>query len=110
MRGRTVSGSGGSPTVLGAAAYHWALAGPAGGCVKTVPIATVALIISALVFAPLASYLAGRRARSAAMWFLLGVVLGPLAIVLLLFAPPGRCPDCGERVRGWPRQRNLRRA
>ena len=67
------------------------------------PIATAALLVSALVFAPLSSYLAGRRARSPLIWFALGVLIGPLAVVLLSFAPPGRCPDCGERVRGWPR-------
>jgi hypothetical protein len=68
-----------------------------------VPIATAALLVSALVFAPLSSYLAGRRARSALIWFLLGIAIGPIAVFLLLVAPPGRCPDCGTRVRGWPR-------
>jgi hypothetical protein len=73
------------------------------GSVIAVPIATVALVVSALIFAPLSSYLAGRRARSPLIWFALGVVIGPLAVVLLLLAPPGRCPECAERVHGWPR-------
>jgi len=68
-----------------------------------VPIATAAFLVSALVFAPLSSYVAGRRARSAVIWFALGAAIGPIAILLLLVAPPGRCPDCGARVRGWPK-------
>ena len=67
------------------------------------PIATAALVVSALVFAPAASYLATRRGRSAMVWFALGGVIGFVAIILLLLAPPGRCPDCDARVRGWPR-------
>jgi hypothetical protein len=66
-----------------------------------VPIATAALVISALIFGPLSSYLAGRRARSPLVWFGLGVIIGPMAIILLLLAPPGRCPDCAARVHGW---------
>ncbi len=66
------------------------------------PIATLAFVISALVFAPLSSYVAGRRARSPVVWFGLGILIGPLALLLLLLAPPGHCPDCGSRVRGWP--------
>ena len=75
-----------------------------GGAVIAVPTATVALVISAIIFAPFASYLAGRRARSAVVWFVLGGLIGPVAIALLLLAPPGRCPDCGTRVQGWPRR------
>ena len=74
-----------------------------GGAVIAVPTATVALVISALIFAPFASYLAGRRARSSLVWFVLGGLTGPIAIVLLLLAPPGHCPDCGTRIGGWPR-------
>ena len=65
------------------------------------PIATAALVISALIFGPLSSYLAGRRARSPLVWFGLGVLIGPIAIILLLLAPPGRCPECAARVHGW---------
>ena len=65
------------------------------------PIATTAFVVSALIFAPLSSYVAGRRARSPVIWFVLGGLIGPLAVLLLLLAPPGRCPDCEARVRGW---------
>jgi hypothetical protein len=37
------------------------------------------------------------------VWFVLGGIIGPLAVVLLLVAPPGACPECGARIRGWPR-------
>jgi hypothetical protein len=87
-----------------AAAYHGLLDGLARRRTQTaVPIATAAFVVSALVFAPLSSYVAGRQARSPLVWFALGAAIGPLALVLLLLAPPGRCPDCGARVGGWPR-------
>ncbi len=55
-----------------------------------------------MVFAPLSSWLAVQRGRSWAAWFLFGVALGPIAPAILLLAPPGRCPSCGTRTRGWP--------
>jgi hypothetical protein len=61
------------------------------------------LIASAILFAPLASWLALQRARSWAIWFVFGVVLGPIASLLLILAPPGRCSACGTRTVGWPR-------
>jgi hypothetical protein len=79
------------------------LASLVGGTLEAVPIATAALVLSALLFAPLSSYVAGRRARSPLVWFGLGVVIGPFALLLLLLAPPGRCLECGTGVRGWPR-------
>jgi hypothetical protein len=63
----------------------------------------LALIASAILFAPLASWLALQRARSWALWFLFGVALGPVASLLLVLAPPGVCPACGTRSVGWPR-------
>ncbi|HET9519867.1 MAG TPA: hypothetical protein VFO73_02355 [Candidatus Limnocylindrales bacterium] len=63
----------------------------------------LALIASAILFAPLASWLALQRARSWALWFLFGVALGPVASLLLVLAPPGRCPACGTPSIGWPR-------
>ena len=62
----------------------------------------LALIASAILFAPLASWLALQRARSWALWFLFGVALGPVASLLLVLAPPGRCPACGTPSIGWP--------
>lgn len=35
------------------------------------------------------------------LWTLFGALLGPLALVLLLIAPPGRCRYCDARVHGW---------
>jgi hypothetical protein len=67
-----------------------------------VPILILAIVASAIVFAPLSSWLALRRGRSWAAWFFFGMVLGPLAVGLLIAAPPGRCPLCGTRTRGWP--------
>jgi hypothetical protein len=62
----------------------------------------LALVASAILFAPLASWLALQRARSWALWFGFGVVLGPIAVLLLALAPPGRCPACGTQSIGWP--------
>ena len=63
----------------------------------------VAFVVSATLFAPLASWLALQRARPWALWFLFGVALGPVASLLLILAPPGRCPACDERSIGWAR-------
>ena len=35
------------------------------------------------------------------MWFAFGLLLGPIAPLLLAMAPPGRCRVCGEPSRGW---------
>lgn len=53
-------------------------------------------------FALSAERIALTRFRSRGLWWLFGSILGPIAIALLLKAPPGRCMICGERVRGWP--------
>ena len=68
------------------------------------PLPVIVFIVSGILFAPLASWLAVQRGRSWAAWFLFGVALGPIAVGLLLAAPPGRCPACGTRTRGWPRR------
>ena len=68
------------------------------------PIQILAIVVSAIVFAPLCSWLALRRGRTWAAWFLFGIVLGPIAAGLLIAAPPGRCPSCGTRSKGWPRR------
>jgi hypothetical protein len=60
------------------------------------------LAISAAIFGPLASWYAGRRDRSPIPWLALGALLGPIALVLLALAPPGRCPACDTETRGWP--------
>ncbi len=69
----------------------------------TVPAALEQLLIlSAIVFGPLTSWLASRRDRQPAVWFVFGALLGPIATLLVLIAPRGRCPACDAPVRGWP--------
>jgi hypothetical protein len=60
-------------------------------------------VISAIVFGPLSAWLAVVRERSAVIWFAYGLLLGPIAPVLIALAPPGRCRVCGARGRGWLR-------
>ena len=60
------------------------------------------LIISAATFGPVAGWYASRRRRSPVTWWVLGSLIGPIALILLRIAPPGRCPACETRVRGWP--------
>jgi len=62
----------------------------------------LAVVVSGAVFAPVTALLAGRRERSFGLWLVLGAVAGPLAILVLALAPPGRCPSCGASVPGWP--------
>lgn len=52
-------------------------------------------------FAMLAGYLAGQHRRSSTLWTGFGAVIGPLAALLIVMAPPGRCKSCGAAVRGW---------
>jgi hypothetical protein len=58
--------------------------------------------LTAGVFAPISGWLATRRSRNAALWFVFGALIGPVAPVLLAIAPPGRCPVCDAPVDGWP--------
>ena len=60
------------------------------------------LALSALVFGPLAGRLALDRQRQPIVWLIFGALLGPIAIALLILAPPGACPRCNEPVAGWP--------
>jgi hypothetical protein len=52
-----------------------------------------------------AGWLAEEKGRSAAIWFLVGLVSGPFAVLLVGFAPRGasgdyrRCRDCREPIR-----------
>ena len=59
------------------------------------------LVLIAGICAPLAGWFAARRLRHPGVWFVLGALIGPLALVLLALAPPGRCPACDTPVRGW---------
>jgi hypothetical protein len=60
------------------------------------------IAVFALVFGPLAGRLALERQRQPIVWLIFGALLGPIALALLILAPPGACPRCNERVRGWP--------
>jgi hypothetical protein len=60
------------------------------------------LIISAATFGPVAGWYASRRRRQPITWWILGSLIGPVALILLRIAPPGRCPACETRVQGWP--------
>ena len=59
------------------------------------------LVGAALVFGPATAWLAARRHRNPALWLLYGAVTGPLAMVVMLLAPPGRCPACWETTSGF---------
>jgi hypothetical protein len=52
-------------------------------------------------FALTAAQAAARLDRVAPIWFVLGAILGPIALLLLQAAPLGRCPSCGTPTRGW---------
>jgi hypothetical protein len=52
-------------------------------------------------FGAATAYLAVRRRRNPVWWAVLGAILGPIAIVILLRAPPGQCANCGARTIGW---------
>lgn len=43
--------------------------------------------------------LAARHARPPMRWAVLGALFGPIALVVLLTGPPGRCPTCDAPVR-----------
>ena len=58
-------------------------------------------VVSAAVFGPLSGWLAGRRDRHPVVWLAFGALLGPLAVLLITAAPPGRCAMCDTPVRGW---------
>jgi hypothetical protein len=63
--------------------------------------AAPALGVLALAFGPLAAWLAARRQRNPAVWLLFGALLGPIALVLIQVAPPGRCWNCSEPTAGF---------
>ena len=66
--------------------------------------AAPALGVLALAFGPLAAWLAARRQRNPGLWLLFGAILGPIAVVLIQAAPPGRCWNCSEPTAGFERR------
>ncbi len=63
---------------------------------------TIIVALTLLVSAPVAGWLALQRDRPPIAWFIFGALSGPLAIGVLLLAPPGNCPRCDTTVTGWP--------
>ena len=62
------------------------------------PVAVAAWLIG---FGAAAAWLALQRRRSPWSWALLGAVIGPVALMILRAAPPGRCWSCSARTVGW---------
>ena len=60
-------------------------------------------LLTAFAFAPISAFVARSRDRQPLIWFFLGALLGPIALALVVFAPPGRCESCGWQVDGWPK-------
>jgi hypothetical protein len=48
-----------------------------------------------------AALYAAARQRNAVIWGVYGVILGPIAILLLAWSPSGRCVRCGASARDW---------
>jgi hypothetical protein len=65
------------------------------------PAVVIGIAVYTTAFAIGSAVLAGRRYRDTLPWLVFGAILGPVAIILLLIAPPGACPRCGMRVKGW---------
>lgn len=65
------------------------------------PVAVVAVTVWAVSFALVAARIATARYRRPLTWAAFGAILGPIAIGLLVAAPPGRCGICLADVVGW---------
>jgi len=52
-------------------------------------------------FGAAAAYFAVQRRRNPVWWVGLGAILGPIALLILQRAPPGRCASCDARTVGW---------
>lgn len=68
------------------------------GLAGSVPLV---IILAVGVCAPLAGWLAMQRARNPILWFAYGALTGPIALLLLVASPVGRCPSCDTPARGW---------
>jgi hypothetical protein len=61
-----------------------------------------AVVIFVIVLAAtLCAVIARAKERGAATWFLVGVLLGPIGVIVALLVPSARveCPHCRERIR-----------
>jgi hypothetical protein len=63
--------------------------------------AAPALVVAALILGPISAWLAARQQRNPAIWLLFGAVIGPIALAILVLAPPARCPSCAEPTAGF---------
>jgi hypothetical protein len=55
----------------------------------------------AIVFGAFGAFVARRRGRRPLPWVVYGVILGPVAGLLVSAAPPRTCPTCRARTLGW---------
>ena len=62
----------------------------------------VPFLLTAIAFAPITAFVARNKDRQPLIWFFLGALIGPIALALVVFAPPGRCESCDWQVEGWP--------
>ena len=76
---------------------------PRKGVVRLVTLELL-VALSALVFAPASSWVAARRGRNWALWLMYGIVIGPVALLIVGVAPPAVCPRCGSSWPGWAGQ------
>jgi hypothetical protein len=63
------------------------------------------LLLAALAwvvgFGAASAYRAVQRRRNPLAWAVLGAILGPIALVILQVAPPGKCWSCSAPTIGW---------
>jgi hypothetical protein len=50
------------------------------------------------IFGLISALIANGRGGNGCAWFLLGMLLGPLAIIFVLFATGKKCPKCQSRI------------
>jgi hypothetical protein len=67
----------------------------------TIDLFSIAVIAWVTVFGLATAALAYRRDRQIVAWAFFGAALGPVALILLWVAPPGRCATCRAAVQGW---------
>jgi len=61
----------------------------------------VAILAWLIGFGAAAAYVAAQRRRNPLWWAVLGAILGPIALLILRRAPPGRCWSCAAKTVGW---------
>lgn len=51
-----------------------------------------------ILFGIAAALIASNKGASFGLWFFLGVLLGPFAIIFAFFAGGKRCPECKSKI------------